>query len=63
MPSAGKCLAVVQFWTATEWRGDFDCRVVRPEYEGRLAFVQDGSDYYAALRTLPDFGCVQYEPA
>jgi len=26
------------------------------------AFVVDGSGYYAALRTHPDFGCVLHEP-
>ena len=61
----GKCQAVVQFWNATEWdydeTNDFGRRL-RPEYADKLAFVQDGSDYYAELKTLPDFGCVQHKP-
>ena len=63
----GKCLAVVQLWDATKWEDDDDpgvdvCfRVLKNEYKEKMAFVQDGSDYYAALRTFADFGCVQYE--
>ena len=61
VPGTGKCKAVVQFWNATKWNDDYDKRSLKPEYAGRLAFVQDGSDYYAELKTLPDFGCVQHE--
>lgn len=61
VPGVGKCKAVVQFWNATEWNDDGDKRSLKPEYTGKLAFVQDKSDYYAELNTLPDFGCVQHE--
>ena len=61
VPGAGNCKAVIQFWNATEWTGDYAKRTLKPEYVGKLAFVQDGSDYYAELKTLPDFGCVQHE--
>lgn len=61
VPGTGTCKAVVQFWDATEWSADADARVLSKEFVGRLAFVQDGSDYYAALKTFPDFGCVQHE--
>lgn len=63
VPGTGKCTAVVQFWNATEWDEDYDKRTLKSEYANRLAFVQDGSDYYAELKTLPDFGCVQHESA
>lgn len=63
VPGTGACKAVPQFWDVTEWSEDFDKRTLKPEYAGRLAFVQDGSDYHAVLKTLPDFGCVQHEPA
>ena len=62
----GICLAVVQFWAATEWGPDDDPtdfgRLLKPEYADKLAFVKDSSDYYAELKTLPDFGCVQHTP-
>ena len=65
VPGTGKCKAAVQFWDSTEWvpDGGYGERKLKPEYEGRLAFVQDGSDYYAVLKTMPDFGCVQHEHA
>jgi hypothetical protein len=59
-PGTGKCKAVLQFWNATEWI-DYDKRMLKTEHAGKLAFVQDGSDYYAELKTLQDFGCVQHE--
>ena len=61
VPGTGKCNAVLQFWNATQWTDDYDKRTLKPEAIGRLAFVKDGSDYYAELKTMPDFGCVQYE--
>jgi len=63
IPGSGKCRAAVQFWDATEWAGYGGRRVLKSEYTGRLFFVQDGSDYYAEMKTLPDFGCVQHEDA
>lgn len=30
--------------------------------KGLKAFVQDGSDYYAALCVESDFGCIKWEP-
>ena len=64
VPGTGKCQAVVQFWDATEWEAAMPGgRVLRPEYKGRKAFVQDSSDCYAELKTFADFGCTQHEPA
>jgi hypothetical protein len=31
------------------------------EHMHHLAYVEDGSSYYAALVTRPDFGCVLWE--
>lgn len=60
VPGTGDCQAVPQFWDVTEWRKDCDKRVLKPGHAGRLAFVRDGSDHLAVLKTLPDFGCVQW---
>lgn len=61
VPGTGNCKAVVQFWDCTEWKADGNFRGLKNECANKLAFVQDGSDYYAELKTLPDFGCVQHE--
>ena len=65
VPGTGKCKAVVQFWDATEWVDDdeFYMRGLKHDYAKKLAFVQDGSNYHAELKTLPNFGCVQHESA
>lgn len=64
VPGTGKCKAVVQFWDATQWTTDeYETRKLKPEYAGKLAFVQDCSDAHCELKTLPDFGCVQHEKA
>ena len=34
----------------------------KPVGEERRAFVEDGSDYFARLRTRADFGCVLFAP-
>lgn len=56
------CAAVPMLWDATEWSED-GRRVTSPKFANTLAFVTDGSDYFAALLTKPDFGCVMHEPA
>jgi len=57
----GACQKVQMFWYSTEWKevDGYYARVLTDE--STKAFVQDGSDYYAELLTLPDFGCVQFE--
>lgn len=57
---ASECKKVVQAWGATQWDENGQ-RVLKAEYKNQLFFVQDGSDYYAALLTYPDFGCIEYE--
>ena len=61
MPGAGHCKAVPRGWSATDWDPDYNQRVILPEFAHCKAFVQDGSDYWAQLQTLPDFGCVMHE--
>lgn len=61
VPGVGTCAYTVQFWDASEWAEDGESRVLKPEHAARLAFVQDGSDYRAELRTMPSFGCVQHK--
>ena len=60
VPGVGRCTAVVQFWDATQWDEDYDNRQLKSEYAGKLAFVQDESDCHAELKTMPEFGCVQF---
>lgn len=62
IPGVGICMATAQFWDAAEWASDGESRILKPAYADRLAFVQDGSDYLAELKTMPDFGCVQHDP-
>lgn len=63
VPGIGKCKATPQYWDAAEWDEDGENRKLKPEFSNALALVEDGSDYRAALRTFPDFGCVQHEIA
>jgi hypothetical protein len=34
---------------------------LKPEFADKLALVEDGEEYYAALRTFPNFGCVMHK--
>lgn len=63
VPGVGTCVYAVPFWDASRWAKDHESRVLKPEHASKLAFVQDGSDYRAELRTMPNFGCVQHQPA
>ncbi len=58
--SLGTCQYVRQYWDATEWTKDDDHRKVKDSCVNQLAFVQDGSDYYAELLTLATFGCAAH---
>lgn len=60
LPGSGRCNAVVEFWNATEWVGGSDTRSLKPEYAAKLAFVKDKHSVCAELKTLSEFGCVQY---
>lgn len=53
-----KCKRMKMFWDCTDWDDDCEKRIFTDD---SLAFVQDGSDYYAELLTKADFGCVMWE--
>jgi hypothetical protein len=61
VPGIGTCKATPQYWVAAEWTEDGVTRKLKPQFANSLALVEDGSGYRAALRTFPDFGCVQHE--
>jgi hypothetical protein len=49
-------------WTETKWiDGKANQNATEVLNDGVMAFVNDGSDYFAALYTTPEFGCVQWE--
>ena len=54
----GVCLRVLGP-SEREEKKDFLGNSILDFYE--LAFVEDGSGYHAALRTLPDFHCMAFE--
>lgn len=59
----GYCNKAKQLWDETEWQevGDsIECVEKNPTL---LMYVEDGSSYYAVLRTKPDFFCAHYEEA
>ena len=58
---SGTCKAVPPLWEVTQWAEDYTSRSIKAEYANTLAFVQDGSDYIARLKTLPNFWCVMWE--
>jgi hypothetical protein len=60
IPGSGICRRIPQYWDATQWTADGESRVLKERYAGNLAFVKDGSDYRAELKTLPKFGCVEH---
>ncbi len=62
VPGSGNCEAIPQLWDASEWDENGSGRVPKAQYADKRAFLQDGSDYMAVLKTLPDFGCVHHEP-
>lgn len=61
----GTCKRIGMFWERTDWvkkpNGEW-IRTLSEHYKNDKAFAQDGSDYRATLETMPDFGCVQFEP-
>lgn len=53
-----KCKKVQMFWDSTDWDKEGEKRIF---LNSNLAFVQDGSDYYAELLTKKDFYCNMWE--
>lgn len=58
-PEVRKCTKIKMFWDSTDWDSAGDKRIF---LDDSLAFVQDGSDYYAEFLTKPDFCCIMWEP-
>lgn len=59
LPEFGVCHGIGMNYGATEWKeGGY---ALKAGYEHVKAFVEDGSDYYAALTPTKDFGCVMHE--
>ena len=56
-----KCKAIKMFWDSTKWSREKDGLEFIDSAVQQTAFVQDGSDYWAALYTLADHGCTMHE--
>lgn len=56
-----KCNTVKMFWDSTQWSREKDGLQFIDSAMQQTAFVQDGSDYWAALYTLPNHGCTMHE--
>ena len=59
LPEFGVCHGIGMNYDATEWKEGV--AALKAGYEHVKAFVEDGSDYYAALTPTKDFGCVMHE--
>lgn len=62
IPDLGTCTRAKMFWNSTVWVDDDRMikRAFKPEAEGDLMFVQDGSDYSADLITRGSFHCASF---
>ena len=56
--NVNKCAKIKMFWACVEWSEESE--LIKKDSDTK-AFVQDGSDYFAELLTLKDFGCNQFE--
>ena len=59
----GTCKTTPMLWRSTEWSKDGDARIFSSHAVDKTAFVQDGSDYVAALYTKPEHSCTMYKSA
>lgn len=53
----GVCNLVEMTCEMTDWGDDMESLKLKPEYEGHLAGVMDGSSYPTELHPHPDFYC------
>ena len=60
----GTCLRVGLFSNSTKWEATetSEKMVFNDDAKDDKAFVQDAEAHSADLITMPDFGCVQFEP-
>ena len=61
LPEFGKCHGIGMSYDETEWDKETGKTKLKQGSEHIKAFVEDGSDYYAALLPTKDFGCVMHE--
>ena len=62
LPGLGSCSGVPEYMRAVDWDTRRPRRLfLKPEFADKLALVEDGEEYYAALRTFPNFGCVMHK--
>jgi hypothetical protein len=50
------CNRAERIWEAEQWSDDSEMELTTDS----KIFVEDGSSYWAALLTKPDFGCVEW---
>lgn len=55
------CRRINMMWDCYDWNSDASDYVLKEKYKEDRAFVQDGSDYSAALLVFPDFYCYHLE--
>ena len=61
LPEFGVCHGIGMNYAETEWDKETGKIKLKQGSEHIKAFVEDGSDYYAALISTKDFGCVMHE--
>lgn len=56
-----ECFKAKPLWDCCNWEEPDFKRVLKPEFKDFKLFVQDGSDYHAAMLTKADFFCAHFE--
>jgi len=54
----GKCRLIEMSCEMSEWDEEYSKETLKPEFNGYLAGVMDGSSYRAVLEPHPDFYCL-----
>lgn len=60
LPDFGKCHGIEMNYNHTEWTDRRSTAQLKEGSKHILAFVEDGSDYYAALICKKEFGCAMH---
>ena len=60
LPDFGKCHGIEMNYDHTEWTDKRSTAQLKEGSKHILAFVEDGSDYYAALICKKEFGCAMH---
>ena len=61
LPEFGKCHGIGMNYNHTEWIDNKQSVQLKENSKHIMAFVEDGSDYYAALICTKDFGCLMHQ--